>query len=387
MMNDDMGLMREYTACQSEQAFETLVSRHVGLVHSAALRQVRNPHLAEDITQTVFIILARKAGSLNPKTILAGWLYQTTRYVSTAALKIQRRRERREQEAHMQATIQQTQTDSAWEQLAPLLDDAMAQLRDKDRDAIVLRYFQNRSLRDVGAMLGMDEYAAQKRVGRAVEKLRSIFVKRGIVSTTAIITGAISVNSVQAAPAVLAKSVTAVAITKGAVASGSALTLIKGTLKLMAWTKARTAIVVGIAAILAVGTTSIVIHYYRSDPFSSTKELSSDEDGQYAKWTGKTPEQVAKTFFEACAHGDWTAAAKFWPPESRYPLGDTFKNLYGGLQVVSLGKPFWGWVGGMKVGGAFVPYVIRLKNGEVKRFQLQVRCDNPERLWYVDGGL
>ncbi|HUA67317.1 MAG TPA: sigma-70 family RNA polymerase sigma factor, partial [Candidatus Saccharimonadales bacterium] len=248
-MNDDMELVREYAARQSEQAFETLVLRNVSLVHSAALRQVRDPHLAEEITQTVFIILARKAGSLDPKTALPGWLYRTTHYVSAAALKIQLRRERREQEAHMQAMIQETQTDPAWEQLSPLLDEAMAQLRDKDRDAIVLRYFQNRSLRDVGVVLGINEYAAQKRVGRALEKLRSIFVKRGINSTTAIITGAISANSVQDAPVMLAKTTTAVALAKGTTASASNLTLIKGALKVMAWTKTKIAVAAGIVAL------------------------------------------------------------------------------------------------------------------------------------------
>src|SRR5580698_7679171 len=103
MMDDDMVLVREYATRSSEPAFATLVERHVGLVHSAALRQVRDPHLAGEITQTVFLILARKAGSLSPKTILPGWLCRTTRYVSAAALKIQRRRERREEESCMQA--------------------------------------------------------------------------------------------------------------------------------------------------------------------------------------------------------------------------------------------------------------------------------------------
>ncbi len=258
-MNDDMALVREYAARQSEQAFETLVARNVSLVHSAALRQLRDPHLAEEITQTVFIILARKAGSLNPKTILPGWLYRTTRYVSAAALKIQRRREHREQEAHMQAVIQEAQTDPAWEQFSPMLDEAMANLRDKDRDAIVLRYFQNRSLRDVGAVLGVDEYAAQKRVARALGKLHAFFTKRGVRSTAGIIAGAISANSVQTAPALLAKSVTAVAIAKGATASVSTLTLIKGALKIMAWTKMKTAIVAAAVVLLATGTATITI--------------------------------------------------------------------------------------------------------------------------------
>jgi RNA polymerase sigma factor (sigma-70 family) len=272
MMNDDMELVREYAASQSEQAFETLVSRNVGLVHSAALRQLRDPHLAEEITQTVFIILARKAGSLNPKTILPGWLYRTTRYVSAAALKIQRRRERREQKAHMQAVIQEAQTDPTWEQFSPLLDEAMADLRDKDRDAIVLRYFQNRSLRDVGAVLGVDEYAAQKRVARALEKLRAFFVKRGFDSTAANIAETISANSVQAAPALLAKAVTAIAV-----ASGSTLNPIKGALKIMAWTKAKTTIAVGVGILLAAGTTTILVEkHIEAKQYTIAREPWSD---------------------------------------------------------------------------------------------------------------
>jgi uncharacterized protein (TIGR03435 family) len=259
MKNDDMELVREYANRQSDEAFEALVSRHVGLVHSAALRQVRDPHLAEDITQTVFTILARKAGSLNRKTILPGWLYRTTRYVSAAALKMQRRRQHREQEAQMQDAIQESQTESAWAQLAPVLDEAMAQLRDKDRDAIVLRYFQNKSLRDVGTVLGVDEYAAQKRVMRALGKLRAIFAKHGAVSTASIIAGAISTNSVQAVPAVIAKTTATVALAKGAAASGPSLTLLKGTLKIMAWSKAKMAIAVGVGVLLAAGTTKVAV--------------------------------------------------------------------------------------------------------------------------------
>jgi RNA polymerase sigma factor (sigma-70 family) len=263
MMNDDMELVREYAARQSGPAFEALVSRNVSLVHSAALRQVRDPHLAEDITQTVFIILARKAGSLAPKTILPGWLYRTTRYVSAAALKIQRRRERREEESCMQAMAQEPQTGPAWEQLAPLLDEAMAQLRDRDRDAIVLRYFQNKSLREVGAALGAKEDTAKMRVNRAVEKLRKFFLKRGIDSTAAAIAETISFNSVQAAPAALAKSVIAAALAKGATASVSTLPLIKGALKIMAWTKAKTTFVAVVVAILAIGATTLTVETIR----------------------------------------------------------------------------------------------------------------------------
>jgi hypothetical protein len=146
-----------------------------------------------------------------------------------------------------------------WLQIAPWLDGALERLGQKDHDAVVLRFFEGRNFKEVGAALGASEDAAKMRVTRALEKLRRFFTKRGVSSTTAILAGAISANSIQAAPVALAKSVTAVAIAKGAAASGSTLTLIKGALKIMAWTKAKTAIVVGVAVILAATTGTIVI--------------------------------------------------------------------------------------------------------------------------------
>ena len=258
MPNDDLTLLREYSRNHSEPAFAALVSRHVNLVYSVALRQVRDPLMAEEITQAVFIILARKADSLGDKSIFSSWLCRTARYVSARALRTQIRRQQREQKAHMQSVLNEPESET-WTHIAPLLDGAMEKLGQKDHDALVLRFFENKNFAEVGAALGASEDAAKMRVQRALEKLRKFFTKRGVSSTTAILAGAISANSVQAAPAALAKTVTAVAVAKGAVASTSTLTLIKGALKIMAWTKMKMAVVVGMGVLLAAGTTTITV--------------------------------------------------------------------------------------------------------------------------------
>ncbi len=252
-MQSDAELLAEWTARRSEAAFARLVERYVALVHSAARRQVSDPHLAEEITQAVFILLARKAGSLSRQTVLAGWLCRTAHYAARDALKAERRRQHREQLA---ATMDPP-TDAAWQQLAPLLDEAVAQLREADRNAIVLRYYEKHSLDEVGTALGIGADAAQKRVARALEKLRGIFAKRGVTLTGAAIAGAVSANAVQAVPVGLTATV-ASTTTNGAVIGSSVLTLVKGVLKVMAWTKAKTAIIVS-ATVLTAGTTTVVV--------------------------------------------------------------------------------------------------------------------------------
>jgi RNA polymerase sigma factor (sigma-70 family) len=309
MPNDDITLLREFARNNSEEAFAALVTRHVNLVYSVALRSVRDPHLAGEITQAVFIVLARKADSLGDKTILPGWLCRTARYASANELTIQRRRQHREQEAYMQSILNEAEPmhEKTWNQIAPLLDGAMEKLGQKDHDALVLRFFENKTFAEVGATLGASEDAAKMRVNRALEKLRKFFTKRGVSSTTAIIAGTISANSVQAAPVGLAKTISAVAITKGVAASSSTLTLIKGALKIMAWTKTQTAVVVSIVVLVA-GTTPFVVHHYRtrSPAFSSATDTVSIELPKDS-WTNAgfaSPQAALRTRGWAILNGD-----------------------------------------------------------------------------------
>jgi len=249
---DDINLLREYTERGSEKAFTALVERHINKVYSVALRHTHNPHQAEEITQAVFVILASKANHLGKSVILEGWLYQTARLTATTLIRSEIRRGRREQEAHMQNVLDENES-QVWTQIAPQLDAALARLNSTDRNAVVLRFFYGKNMGEIGAALGATEEGARKRVNRALEKLRKYFFKHGVTSTTATIAGAISANSVQAAPATLAKTISAIAISKGATASTSTLILIKGALKIMAWSKMKTAIGVGVAILIAGG--------------------------------------------------------------------------------------------------------------------------------------
>ena len=256
---NDMDLVREFACRDSEPAFTELVHRHINLVYSVALRFVGNPEDAQDVTQAVFIILTQKAARLRKKTVLTGWLYETTRFTATRLLRTRVRRQSREQEAYMQSTLNEPETDNAWRQLAPLLEDAMTRLTEKERTLLALRYYENITGAEAAAAMGIREVAAHKRAARAVEKLRAFFARRGIGISAGVLIGAVSANSTQAAPVALAKTISAVAVAKGVAASASTLTLIKGALKIMAWTKAKTAVVTGVAVLLAVGTTTVIV--------------------------------------------------------------------------------------------------------------------------------
>lgn len=246
---DDMQLLRDYASRNSEEAFATLVSRHLDLVYSAALRHVGNHHQAQEISQAVFIILARKATSLSSRTVLAGWLFRTARLTAANYLRTEIRRARREQEAYMQSNPAEN-TGERWQELAPALNDVIDSLREKERNAVVLRYLQRKDYREVAAALGGSEEAAQMRVSRALEKMRKLFARRGVVTSAAALAGVMAAQGAQAAPSGVATIVSAAAI-HGATLSASTLSVLEGTLKLMAWTKVKFAVGTGVVALFA----------------------------------------------------------------------------------------------------------------------------------------
>src|SRR5271170_4800972 len=214
-MMSDLDLLDQYARENRQEAFAALLDRHLKLVYSAALRQVRSPQLAEEVAQSVFADLARDAGKISgtgfqPANSVTPWLYTVTRRTAIDVIRKESRRQLREQIAVEMNDMNATAND--WTQIEPLLDDAMATLDETDRSAILLRYFENKNLREVGESLKISDDAAQKRVSRAVERLREFFSKRKITVGASGLAVLISANAVQSAPAGLAATISAAAV-------------------------------------------------------------------------------------------------------------------------------------------------------------------------------
>jgi RNA polymerase sigma factor (sigma-70 family) len=226
---NDRELLQRYAAERCEAAFTELVSRYLDLVYSAALRQVGgDAGLAQDVTQSVFIDLARKATPLSRVTVLSGWLYTSARYAAGKIVRGEQRRRVREQEATlMQELSSESAPAPAWDQLRPVLDSVMHELNERDRNAVLLRYFESRPLAEVGDKLGLSEDAARKRVGRALDKLRELLAQRGVTSTSTALVTILSSQAVTAAPAGLAVNIAGAALSSAATGTSTGLTFLK----------------------------------------------------------------------------------------------------------------------------------------------------------------
>ena len=217
----DQQLLTRYAGDRTETAFAELLRRHVDFVYSAAVRMVRDTHLAEDVTQGVFVALAQNARQLTDRPVLAGWLHRTTQNLAANAVRADVRRRVREQEAAAMNEIFATDTAATWEHIGPQLDAALGELTEPDRDALLLRYFERKSAAEMAQLLGISDEAAQKRVNRAVERLRDSFAKHGVTVGASGLVAVISAHAVQAAPAGLLATISAAAVFAGTAASTS----------------------------------------------------------------------------------------------------------------------------------------------------------------------
>jgi RNA polymerase sigma factor (sigma-70 family) len=226
-MTDDGELLRRYHDERSEEAFTELVQRHVNLVYFAALRRVGDDaHLADDVTQKVFADLARKAASLKDRSVLAGWLYTSTRFVAAQTVRSERRRRNHEQEAHTMHELHSA-SEPDWDRLRPMIDEAMDELNEREREALLLRFFENRPLAEVGAKFSLSPDAARMRVDRALEKLGRLLAKRGLASTSAALAAAFVTQSALAAPAGLVMKIAAGTLSQIGTSTAGTLTLWK----------------------------------------------------------------------------------------------------------------------------------------------------------------
>jgi RNA polymerase sigma factor (sigma-70 family) len=270
-MTEDEQLLRCYAESRAEEAFSQLVSRHIDLVYSVALRLVGgDTHLAKDVVQTVFIDLSVKAKSLHRRVVLAGWLCRHAFFVASSKVRTEQRRRKRERDA-VQMNVSDGLIEPDWEQLSAVLDEALQGLAPTDRDAIVLRYFEGRDLKSVGAALGMKEDTAQKRVSRALEKLRSALSKRGAVLTAAGLGTAMTGHAVTAAPVGMAANVAAATFAGIGSGSGSAVAWIK----LLVALKSKMMIVSAAAVVMTGITASWLL---QNDPVRTTRVQRSEND-------------------------------------------------------------------------------------------------------------
>jgi RNA polymerase sigma factor (sigma-70 family) len=234
----------------SKEAFDALVARHIDWVYSAVLRQVHDAHLADDVTQTVFILLAKKAPLLGPGRALEPWLFKVARYASLEALRRERRRKAHEQKA---AAMTQETTGAAvepeWKAISPLLDDLVARLGGDDRKCILLRFYQRQTYPEIGIQLGISEEAARKRVDRAVEKLRGQFARQGVLTAAALLALSLTANTTHAAAS------TAVALCAAPASTGT-VALANSTITAMSVAKVKAAAVL-VATLLITGAVAV----------------------------------------------------------------------------------------------------------------------------------
>jgi RNA polymerase sigma factor (sigma-70 family) len=312
MMTDDSQLLVTCAHDRSAGGFAALVARHIDFVYAAALRQTGDPHIAQDITQAVFLLFSQRAGRLKRGTLVKGWLFNATRYVVANARRAEARRKLYEREAA--AMRSEIVTEDHWPSIAPHLDDALAGLSEKDRRVLLLRFFEDLTLSALGQTLGISEYAAQKRVARALERLRHSLVGRGATVAGASLGGVLQTGIAQAAPAHLAKATIDLALHRASVAahSSSAFSLSKGAAKMMSRARAKLLAIQCVIAAATIGTAVVLAApQFRSTPSGIPVVMPTADAANTSKVIDEdynTCCQALKAIIDAYDHNDAVAA-------------------------------------------------------------------------------
>lgn len=293
-MVDDFELLRAYAERGEEDAFRALVERHAAMVYGTAVRVLGNASLAEETTQATFILLARKVCSLRRGTIVAGWLYRTARFVALETRRAEQRRQQRQDSFGMNDSEQ-----PPWQQISPLLDEAMARLREKERDAVVLRFFEGKSFAELSKSLGTTEAAAKMRVARALEKLRGSLAREGLTISLWALTSAVEANAAPAPPAHLSASTSSAALASIKTNAPPAA-LVKAALKVMAWNKVKSAAAAAVVILLLGGGTVFVAmkyqhHNARPVTVSTFEPMAGEWEGTFVMSGDGKAEPVKQT--------------------------------------------------------------------------------------------
>ncbi|HEY3857356.1 MAG TPA: sigma-70 family RNA polymerase sigma factor [Verrucomicrobiae bacterium] len=273
-MSTDRQLLTEFRREGSESAFEQLVERHLKLVYSTAMRVVNgDAHLAQDISQTVFANLARKAAKLPADVPLAGWLHSDARFTALEFLRKERRRITREQEASTMHEMQSSEEEVDWSRLRPILDETLSELEEEDRHALLLRFFEHRNLAEVGLTIGLSEDSARKRVSRALDKLRNLLSSRGVTTTTAALTSVLTSRGVESVPSGLGAQ-----LTRSALAAAGTTAATSGVGIFSIFTSASTGtVIMASAALLFVGAAVVKFCSSVSDDGSQSPSVAATE--------------------------------------------------------------------------------------------------------------
>ncbi len=316
MMMDDSQLLAAYARDRSAAALQQLVERHIDFVYAAALRQTGNTHVAQDITQAVFLLFSQRAMRLKPGTLVKGWLFSATRFVVSNARRAEARRKLHEREAA--AMRSEIMRENRWSDISPHLDDALAGLSEKDRRVLLLRFFEDLPLAALGQRLGISEGAAQKRVSHALERLRRFLGGRSVSPGGSSLDELIRSGAAVAAPAGLAKSAFDLAISgaSGASHSGTAISLAKGAAKMMSRARAKLLAIQCAVAGVCIGTVVVLAEPQLRSLSSERPAVVAMADATAAKNTAEEDYsgccQTLKSIVDAYDRNDAAAAQKFF---------------------------------------------------------------------------